>query len=135
MQPTVPIEAVSMIVRDGERFLLVRRGRPPAFDLHAFPGGRVEQGETLEEAARRELLEETGLVAGPVRLHETIVLEAEHPDTRRFRLHVHLAEGAAGTLAAGDDAASAGWYSLDEMAGIAVTASTLAMVKAILGRD
>jgi 8-oxo-dGTP diphosphatase len=135
MQPTVPIEAVSMIVRDGERFLLVRRGRPPAFDSHAFPGGLVEHGETLEEAARRELLEETGLVAGPVRLHETIVLEAEHPDTRRFRLHVHLADGAAGTLAAGDDAASAGWYSLDEMAGIAVTASTLAMVKAILGRD
>ena len=57
------IHAVSVAVVRGNRLLLVKRGREPSRGLHAFPGGRVEPGETNEEAARRELFEETGLRA------------------------------------------------------------------------
>ncbi len=57
------IPAVSAAcVRDG-RILLVLRGRAPAKDLYAFPGGRMEAGETPAAAMRRELMEETGLTA------------------------------------------------------------------------
>ncbi|MCA9448942.1 MAG: NUDIX hydrolase [Candidatus Omnitrophica bacterium] len=55
--------AVSVALTQGDRFLLVKRGRAPSLGEYAFPGGRVEAGETLEEAARRELLEETGYQA------------------------------------------------------------------------
>jgi 8-oxo-dGTP diphosphatase len=133
MNTAIPIEAVSVIARDGDRFLLVKRGRAPALDLHAFPGGRVEPGETLIEAARRELLEETGLVAERVVLHETILLHPESGDQRSFRLHVHIADRVSGTVVAGDDAATAAWYSPAEMEGLAMTASTLAMVRELSG--
>ncbi|HUG83642.1 MAG TPA: NUDIX hydrolase [Euzebya sp.] len=58
MQPILGVGAV--VVRDG-RLLVVRRGNEPATGLWAVPGGRVEFGETLADAAVRELAEETGL--------------------------------------------------------------------------
>ena len=58
------IPAVSVALLRGNRLLLVRRGQAPSRGFYAFPGGRVEPGEALEAAARRELAEETGLAAG-----------------------------------------------------------------------
>jgi 8-oxo-dGTP diphosphatase len=59
--PDRPYLAVSaVIVRDGE-FLVVRRARPPMQGLFTLPGGCVEAGESLAEAVRREVREETGL--------------------------------------------------------------------------
>jgi 8-oxo-dGTP diphosphatase len=60
--PERPYLAVSaVILRDGE-FLVVRRARPPMQGLFTLPGGCVETGESLAEAVRREVREETGLV-------------------------------------------------------------------------
>ncbi|TJW46991.1 MAG: NUDIX domain-containing protein, partial [Mesorhizobium sp.] len=61
LRQTIP--AVSVAIIRGETVLLVKRARPPSQGFYAFPGGKVEAGETLEQAARRELLEETGLRA------------------------------------------------------------------------
>jgi len=59
--PDRPYLAVSaVIVRDGE-FLAVRRARPPMQGLFTLPGGGVEAGESIAEAVRREVREETGL--------------------------------------------------------------------------
>jgi 8-oxo-dGTP diphosphatase len=66
--PERPYLAVSaVVVRDGE-FLAVRRARPPMQGLFTLPGGGVEAGESLAEAACREVREETGLITEAVAL-------------------------------------------------------------------
>lgn len=129
--PRTIIPAVSIALRRGGELLLVRRGREPAKGMYAFPGGRVEPDETLEEAAARELLEETGLVCRPLSPHATIDLPAR--DGGVYRLTVFLADHAGGEPVAGDDAEAVGWFRLEAMKTLRVTASTLDMARAILG--
>lgn len=125
------IPAVSVALRRGERLLLVRRGREPAKGLLAFPGGRVEPGETLEDAARRELFEETGLTADGFAVHGVLDLESATVGAV-YRLTVFRATHVSGEPVAGDDAEEAGWFSLDEMAALPITASTLSAARIIL---
>jgi 8-oxo-dGTP diphosphatase len=62
----VVVPCVGAVVLDGAgRLLLIRRGREPHAGLWSLPGGRVEAGETLEQAVQREVLEETGLAVAP----------------------------------------------------------------------
>lgn len=60
MSPPRPVLGASVALLKEGRLLLIRRAFPPAQGLLAFPGGKVEMGETLQQAALRELLEETG---------------------------------------------------------------------------
>lgn len=61
IQPSHPQLAVSAAIFRGDKILLVRRARAPAKGLYSLPGGRVEFGETLHAALRREVDEETAL--------------------------------------------------------------------------
>jgi mutator protein MutT len=126
-----PIPAVSVALRDKDRFLLVKRGRAPSKDFWAFPGGKLEAGETLDQAARRELHEETGLVAEDYRIIRMITLSG---DWGSFALHIFSAVVTGSTKAvAADDAADAGWFSLADMANMQVTPSTIEIAEEILG--
>jgi ADP-ribose pyrophosphatase YjhB (NUDIX family) len=133
-RPT-PLIAVSVAARNPEtgEFLLVLRGRPPAKDLWAFPGGRLDFGETLEQAVRRELYEETGLEAHDIRFHtllEIIGDSSGDESPHHFVLAVHHAT-VSGNPVAADDAAEAGWFSLADMASLDITETTLAVAREI----
>ncbi|GAB4349595.1 MAG: NUDIX hydrolase [Oricola sp.] len=136
--PSTPLIAVSVAARNpaNGKFLLVRRGRAPARGLWAFPGGRLQFGETLAQAAARELLEETGLTARDIRFHRLFELMSDGSDgdvPHHFVLAVHRAE-ASGEPVANDDADAAGWFSIEAMAELPITESTLATARAIAER-
>lgn len=117
--PAHPLPAViAMVARDG-RVLLARRGKGPAPDPWGFPGGLVELGETVLEAAARELLEETGVQARPTAVVEVLDV-IQRDEAGRVRTHFVLSavrmDWLAGEPVAASDAIEAGWFTLDQIA-------------------
>lgn len=110
-----PIPGVGVAVVDDGRILLVQRGRQPGRGLWAVPGGKVDLGETLTEAARREAREETGLdveVGDLVWAGESI--GPGQPPAWHYVLVDFLAVRLGGQPVAADDAQQAAWFSLEE---------------------
>ncbi|MBU0585085.1 MAG: NUDIX domain-containing protein [Alphaproteobacteria bacterium] len=122
--------AVSVALRRGDRLLLVLRARPPSRGYYAFPGGHVEEGETLEAAARRELAEETGLEA--LALAPLVMLRVDG-DAVDYDLQVFSGFHAGGEAVAADDAETAAFYTLEEMERMPVLESVLAVGRTLLG--
>ena len=130
--PGQPCVAVGAIVFKDNKVLLVRRGKPPAENLWAIPGGRVEIGETLREAAEREILEETGITIRA--LEPVYTFDVIEQDTGgRTRFHYVIVDLTAdyirGEPRAGDDAAAARWISSDELAALKVSSKTRQLLK------
>ncbi|WP_306118702.1 MULTISPECIES: NUDIX domain-containing protein [unclassified Roseitalea] len=136
-----PQAAVSVVLRDraSGAFLLARRARPPAADLWAFPGGRVKWGETIRQAAAREIAEETAMRLDPdsLALAEVVDLIGDEnhdgaPD-HHFVLTVFTGR-AEGSPRAGDDAAELRFVTVEEMASLPMTATTLATARRLAAR-
>jgi 8-oxo-dGTP diphosphatase len=131
--PTLPRVAVGAIVFKDHKVLLVRRGKPPAEDLWAIPGGRVELGETLPAAAEREIFEETGITIHALKPVYTFdVIERDASGRTRFHYVIVdlIADYVRGDIRAGDDASAARWVSPDEMASLNVSSKTRQLLKA-----
>lgn len=115
--PPRPIVAVLAVVIRGGEVLLVQRANPPDAGLWGFPGGKVEFGEPLLDAAARELAEETGVVATP--RHVLDAIDAyDRPNgeiLRHFVLVAVLCDWQGGEPVAADDALDARWIALAEM--------------------
>jgi ADP-ribose pyrophosphatase YjhB (NUDIX family) len=130
--PARPIIGVGVVVWHGDRVLLVQRGRPPRQGQWSLPGGAQQLGESLAEAARREVLEETGLT---VDLGDVIatVDSIERDPEGRVRYHYTLidftAEAHGAELVPGDDAADACWFDLDQIAGLGLWSETLRIIE------
>lgn len=107
-----PFPTVDLIIEHPQGVVLIRRGRPPKF--WALPGGFCEYGESLEEAAKREALEETGL---EVELLEQFYTYSDpQRDPRQHNIStVFVARPVAGELRAGDDAAQIGVFPEDRL--------------------
>jgi 8-oxo-dGTP diphosphatase len=129
--PQRPIPAVGAIVFEGDRVLLVRRGKEPGLGLWSIPGGAVRLGERLEDAVRRELREETGLDVRPLRIIH--VVERILPEQGRIRYHYvivdYLCTVDSGTLEAASDAQDARWFSPEELPGLGLSEETLRVIE------
>lgn len=115
--PLRPVLGVSVSVWRGGQVLLVRRGNAPSKGLWAPVGGRVEWGETLEEAALREVREETGVtceIAGFTQLREMIRADGDGAG-HHVVLAVFGARWLSGEAIAGDDADAVAWVNFDSL--------------------
>ena len=109
-----PASATAAVVLDGRRrVLLIRRAIEPFRDHWALPAGYQEVDETPAEAARREVLEETGIEIETIRLLDLVFI----PDDPRkpANLAIFLCRPMGGELCAGDDASEVAWYSLEDL--------------------
>jgi len=109
--------ALAVVIHDGQ-VLLVKRSKAPDAGLWGFPGGHVEAGETVAEAAARELLEETAVMARPGAVLGTFDA-IRHDSDGALSSHFFLVGVAcaylAGSVEAGDDAAEARWVATEDV--------------------
>jgi 8-oxo-dGTP diphosphatase len=118
--PADVVPCVGAVIADAAgRLLLIKRGHEPGMGLWSIPGGRVEPGETDEQAVIREVREETGLVVRPGRLIGAVRRAA--PGGAVLDIRDYAATVAGGTLTAGDDADDARWADRAELAGLPLT--------------
>ena len=114
-----PALGASTVVLSGDRVLLVQRGRPPFEGLWSLPGGKVRCGERVADAARRELLEETGLDVAGLRfldIHE-IIDNARHVVLAVFWTSIDVPP----PVTAADDAHRAAFVGDEDRAKLAAT--------------
>ena len=135
--PTRPIVGVGVIVLRPNAVLLVRRGHPPSQGEWSLPGGAQELGETAEEAARRELAEETTLTVGPLRLVGHF--DSIHRDPAgKIRFHYTILDFTAayttGDAQPGSDVAELAWAPLSNLAPFNLRLPTLAMITRAQGK-
>ena len=129
-RPVVGIGAV--VIRDG-KVLLIRRGVAPGKGLWAVPGGSLALGETLQQGAEREILEETGIT---IRAREPIYAFDffERDPDERIRFHFVIVDLAAdyirGDVKGADDALEARWLAPGELDHLPVSKNTLKLLRA-----
>jgi mutator protein MutT len=115
--PDRPIVGVGGVVVDQARVLIVKRAHEPRKGEWSLPGGIVELGETLIDALKRELREETGLEVDVGDVVE--VFDRVHRLDGRIQYHFvivdYLCRPVGGTLCAADDAEDVAWVAADEI--------------------
>ena len=123
---------VGGLIFDAQRVLLVERGKEPLKGYWSLPGGLVETGESLEDAVRREVREETGLEVEPLSLFEVferILPDAAGKTEYHYVLIDYLCKPVGGRLQASSDVSSVAWVLEAELANYRLTEGTLAVVE------
>lgn len=127
-----PVPAAGVLLEQEGRVLLVRRRYDPRAGAWCIPAGFMEAGETPEQCAEREVLEETGLIVQPERLFGVY---AGFDDPRvRAVLILYIGVVTGGELRPGDDAIDAQWFALDALPADIAFASHAKAIAELRGR-
>jgi 8-oxo-dGTP diphosphatase len=129
--PERPFVGVGAIIVEDGRVALIRRGRPPLDGEWSIPGGALELGETVREAAVREALEETGLTVEAQDLlgvFDRVMRDAEGRVLYHYVLIDFLCKRTAGRLHAAGDAIEAAWFIPEELAGLGLAEDTVKVI-------
>ncbi len=130
--PSHPVVGVgAVVVRDG-RALIVRRAHEPRKGEWSLPGGHLDLGESLIDAVRREVKEETGLDVHPGPIIEAFDRVHRDPDGRiryHFVIVDYVCEAPTGEAVAGDDAEAVAWVTASELDGYGVNAHASAVIR------
>jgi len=129
---TAPQLGVGAVVFHKGAVLLVQRGNPPCSHEWAIPGGKVRLGETLQQAAEREILEETGVrikTGEPIYAFDLIETNANGEVQWHYAIIDLHGEYLGGEVRAGDDATAAGWFRSEELAQLALNETTRKLLK------
>jgi 8-oxo-dGTP diphosphatase len=125
--PELPLVGVGAIIIEGGRVLLVKRAHPPIQGQWSIPGGVLEVGEMVREAAIREAREETGLLVEPGELlgvYDRILRDSEHRIQYHYVLIDFLCRPVGGELLAASDAAEVQWFRRDELPALQLAEDT-----------
>lgn len=125
-----------IVIRE-DSVLLVERGREPQKGFWSLPGGVVETGETLADAVRREVREETGLLVEPVavvEIFERILRDAEGRVEYHYVLVDYVCTVAGGRLAPADDASRVGWFARGDLGSLRLTEGSLPVIEKAFDR-
>ena len=130
--PESPLVGVGAVIIDDGRALLVKRGHPPLAGEWSIPGGVLELGETLSEAAVREAREETCLTVEPAELlgvYDRVLRDDTGGILYHFVLIDFLCRPLSGKAQAADDADEVRWFTPKEIEKLALASDTAEVIR------
>lgn len=133
--PEKPAIGVGVVIVEGDQVLVVQRGKDPGAGTWAFPGGRLELGETLAEAAVREAHEETGLTVDPgdvIAVMDFIDTDGQGNVRFHYVLIDILAQRVGGKLRPGDDSVDVRWVGLAGLGDLPMAPRMVKVIEQVL---
>ena len=135
--PKRPIAGVGVVVFRNEEVLLVKRKKAPYKGQWSIPGGKQQLGETVTQAARRELMEETGVEVNELTLID--VIDIMVPDEEGEILYHYIvvdyrAYWMSGECSPGDDAQDVQWFNLNKLGSISLLDKTRKIILKAVGK-
>jgi len=130
--PEIPLVGVGAIIIEDSRVLLVKRAHPPLQAQWSIPGGVLEVGELIREAAIREAREETGLIVEPgdlLGVYDRILRNSEKRVQYHYVLIDFLCRRVGGELAAADDATEVRWFTREELPALNLAEDTQDVIR------
>jgi len=136
--PSRPIVGAGAVVHRGTEVLLVKRRYPPNKGRWALPGGLIEVGETVEDAAAREVLEETGLqveIEGLVDVGTDLHRDKASKVKYHYVLVDYLAKPVGGAVKLNAESSEYGWFSAAEVNNMNMSMGTRRVLETFFSRQ